>query len=127
MQVPSWIARLIDRTGNIPFPVLLDGAMGTELQRRGLAVDGCAAEWNLSHPEETVSVHSSYINSGSRVVLANTFGADRLNLGRYKIENLQCDIVCAAIRLARLAAGPDGPVAAVRAAACGGFLTTQRL
>lgn len=61
-------------------PILTDGAWGTEMQRRGLAPGACPDEWNLSHPEEVEAVARSYVQAGSRIILTNTFGANRFVL-----------------------------------------------
>ncbi len=59
--------------------VLIDGATGTELQRRGVPMDMVA--WSgaavLSHPDIVRETHEDYIRSGSRVIIANTFGSTR--------------------------------------------------
>ena len=59
--------------------VLLDGATGTELQRRGVAMDKIA--WSgaavLTHPQTVREVHEDYIRAGAEVVISNTFGSTR--------------------------------------------------
>ena len=63
--------------------VLLDGAMGTELQRRGVPMDDIA--WSgaavLSHPELVRATHVDYVRAGARVIITNTFGSTRQMLG----------------------------------------------
>lgn len=56
-------------------PTLLDGAMGTELQRRGvkLPLPLWSAEANLTHPEIVLSIHQEYVNAGADVITTNTF------------------------------------------------------
>ena len=54
----------------------LDGGFGTELQKRGLKPGEKPAEWNVTHPEEVAAVHQSYVDAGSDIIYANTFGAD---------------------------------------------------
>jgi 5-methyltetrahydrofolate--homocysteine methyltransferase len=61
-------------------PVLADGAWGTELQKRGLAVGASPDLWNLEHPELVAAVAQSYVDAGSRVILTNTFRANRAAL-----------------------------------------------
>lgn len=61
-------------------PVLTDGAWGTQLQQRGLAPGECPDAWNLTHPERVEEVARAYAEAGSRVILTNTFGANRLRL-----------------------------------------------
>ena len=82
--------------------VLLDGAMGTVLQQRGLAAGGQPELLNLTEPELIKSVYREYIQAGSQVIYANTFGANGL-----KLANTGCSVekvVGAAVRLAKEAA-----------------------
>lgn len=62
--------------------VLLDGAMGTMLQKNGLKLGGIPEELNFEHPELITKIHSEYIKSGADIVYTNTFGANR-----YKLEH----------------------------------------
>jgi methionine synthase I (cobalamin-dependent) len=62
-------------------PVITDGAWGTELQARGLGLGEFPDAWNLTHPERVAEVARAYVDAGSRVILTNTFGANRLRLG----------------------------------------------
>lgn len=89
--------------------LLLDGAMGTVLQQRGLPPGGQPELLNLTDPELICSVHRSYVEAGSQVVYANTFGANRLKLKRsgHSVE----EIISAGVRLARKAAGTSTFVA----------------
>lgn len=61
--------------------VVFDGAFGTELQKRGLRPGEHPEEWNITHKDEVIDVHKSYILAGADVINANTFGANRLNFG----------------------------------------------
>jgi len=61
-------------------PVLTDGAWGTQLQARGLPPGQLPDLWNLTHPEQVAEVAQAYVQAGSRVILTNTFGANRLRL-----------------------------------------------
>ena len=62
------------------FPVVLDGANGTELQKRGYDGSVCAEKWVLEHPEVMQELQQGYIDAGSRVIYAPTFGANRAKL-----------------------------------------------
>lgn len=64
-------------------PVLTDGAWGTELQRQGLAPGEPADLWNTAYPDRVESVARAYVDAGSRIILTNTFGANRIALERY--------------------------------------------
>ncbi|MFA6543199.1 MAG: homocysteine S-methyltransferase family protein [Limisphaerales bacterium] len=61
-------------------PVVTDGAWGTQLQARGLAVGEFPDAWNLTHPGSVEEVARGYVEAGSRVILTNTFGANRIRL-----------------------------------------------
>lgn len=61
-------------------PVVIDGAWGTQLQARGLAVGEFPDVWNLTRPEAVEAVARGYVEAGSRVILTNTFGSNRIRL-----------------------------------------------
>ncbi len=63
--------------------VLLDGAMGTNLYKRGLPAGVCVEEWNMAHPEVFLGVQNEYIEAGSDVIYAPTFSANRVSLSNY--------------------------------------------
>jgi 5-methyltetrahydrofolate--homocysteine methyltransferase len=65
------------RSGRV---LLMDGAMGTELQRAGLSPTECGEIWNLTHPEQVQAIHRAYANAGAEVLLTNTFQASRSHL-----------------------------------------------
>lgn len=97
--------------------LLCDGAMGTELQRRGLKVGDCPEEYNLTHPEIIQAIHKDYLNAGSDIVETNTFGANRLRLKFYGLEDKVREINSAAVNNAKLVcpknlfiAGSVGPL-----------------
>ena len=71
----------------IRFPLILDGATGTELQKRGYTGESCAEQWVLEHPETIREVQRGYLDAGSRVVYAPTFGANRQKLEERGIMN----------------------------------------
>ena len=86
--------------------LILDGAMGTVLQQRGLPAGGVPELLNLTNPELLKEVYRSYAQAGSQVVYANTFGANALKLARtgHGVE----EIVSAAISVARDAVKDNG-------------------
>ena len=61
--------------------VILDGAMGTMLQAAGMKMGETPEMLNITHPELLVSIHEQYLNAGSDVIYANTFGGNA-----YKLE-----------------------------------------
>ena len=52
----------------IRFPLILDGATGTELQKRGYKGDVSAEQWVLEHPESIIDVQTGYVAVGSQVL-----------------------------------------------------------
>lgn len=60
--------------------LILDGAMGTQIQQRGLALGQVPETFNIERSEVIEDIHRAYIEAGSHVVTANTFGANRLKL-----------------------------------------------
>ena len=69
------------------FPLILDGATGTELQKRGYTGDVCAEQWTLEHPEAIIDIQCGYVDSGSQVLYTPTFGANRRKLEEHGIFN----------------------------------------
>ncbi len=65
--------------------VLLDGATGTELVKKGLPKGVCPELWIYEHPEAINSLHRDYRDAGSRIVYAPTFGANRFKLEEFSL------------------------------------------
>lgn len=86
--------------------VLLDGAMGTVLQQRGLPPGGCPELLNLTRPELLEEIHRDYIAAGSQVIYANTFGANALKLAH--TGKSVDEVVSAAVAIAKRAAAGTG-------------------
>ncbi|MBQ2996411.1 MAG: homocysteine S-methyltransferase family protein [Oscillibacter sp.] len=82
--------------------IILDGAMGTVLQQRGLPAGGVGELLNLTDPDLLRSVYREYIDAGSQIIFANTFGANGRKMAStgYSVE----EIITAAIRVAKEAA-----------------------
>ncbi len=74
-----------------------DGGMGTLLQAKGLKAGEKPEEWNLTHPDIITEIHLDYLNAGSNIISANTFGANCLKYDNYK------QLIAAAIKNARQA------------------------
>lgn len=91
--------------------LLLDGAMGTQLQQKGLEPGGRPELFSLTCPRLVEQIHREYLAAGSRVVYANTFGASQGKLAGsgHTVE----EVVRASVRLARQAAGAAGGWAAL--------------
>ena len=91
-------------------PATTDGAWGTQLQRLGLTVGDCPDAWNLTHPEKVEQVARGYVGAGSRVILTNTFGANRFVLERYGLADRAADIVRAGVEISLRAASGKAKV-----------------
>lgn len=61
--------------------IVFDGAMGTMLQKAGLPLGELPEEWNIKNAEEIFKIHTAYLDSGSDVITANTFGANVFKFG----------------------------------------------
>ena len=68
-------------------PVVLDGAIGTELQARGLEPGECPDAWNLSHPDAVEAVARAYVEAGSDIILTNTFRSNRVALAGHGLAD----------------------------------------
>ena len=87
----------------------LDGAMGTELQLRGLQPGDVPELWNLTRPRDVQAIHAAYFEAGADIVYANTFGA---NPAKYHGDAPLRDVIGAAIANAR-AVAPAGKFVAL--------------
>ena len=86
-------------------PVLTDGAWGTELQARGIKPGEMPDLWNLSHPDRVEEVARAYVDAGSRIILTNTFRANRIAFaGRSEVERI-AEINRAGVEISKRAAG----------------------
>ena len=83
----------------------LDGAMGTQLQTRGLMPGETPELWNLTRPDDVRAVHEAYFAAGADAVYANTFGA---NPAKYHGEAPLADVVAAGVAIAKEAAAAAG-------------------
>lgn len=81
--------------------VLCDGAMGTALYGRGVFLNKCFDELNLTQPELVRSVHEEYLQAGAEIIETNTFGANRFRLQRFGLQDQTRAINQAGARLAR--------------------------
>jgi 5-methyltetrahydrofolate--homocysteine methyltransferase len=87
--------------------LLMDGGMGTELQRAGILEGECYELWNLTHPDRVRAIHQSHVNAGAKVLLTNTFQANPNALERHGLKQRLDEINQAAISVARSVSGPD--------------------
>ena len=85
-------------------PVLCDGAMGTLLYAKGIFINRCYDELNVSQPELIRAVHHDYLQAGAEIIETNTFGANSFRLARHSIADQVRDINLAGAQVAREAA-----------------------
>lgn len=85
--------------------LILDGAMGTMLQARGLKPGGCPEQMNLDAPEVVAGVHREYAKAGARILVTNTFGGTRTKLTHYGLEDRVHEINVRGVELARQVIG----------------------
>src|SRR5262249_6922610 len=90
---------------------LFDGAMGTMLYSRGIYINRCYDELNLTNSDLVLNVHRDYVKAGADIVESNTYGANRIKLAGYGLEDKIADINITGVRLAREAAGNRAYVA----------------
>ncbi len=83
---------------------VLDGAMGTMLYAKGVFVNVCYDELNLTHPTLVKEVHEAYVRAGAEIVETNTFGANPVKLSSFGLADETEEINKAAARLANDAA-----------------------
>ncbi|HZN12205.1 MAG TPA: homocysteine S-methyltransferase family protein, partial [Blastocatellia bacterium] len=81
-----------------------DGAMGTMLYAKGVYINRCYDELNLSGPDLVLGVHREYVKAGAEIIETNTYGASRLKLAQQGLDDRLAEINLAAARLARQAA-----------------------
>lgn len=67
--------------------MIMDGATGSNLQKRGMPIGVCPEEWILSHPEICTELQREFLESGSDIILAPTFTANRIKLEEYGLED----------------------------------------
>jgi methionine synthase / methylenetetrahydrofolate reductase(NADPH) len=84
-------------------PVLADGAMGTVLYARGIFINRCYDELNLSDPSLILSIHEEYLQAGAEILETNTFGANKFRLTRHGLASKVAEINSAGVKLARQA------------------------
>ena len=93
----------------IKLPMILDGAMGTMLQRSGMKPGTIPETLNITDPETVAAIHRAYFRAGSRIVYANTFGANSLKLkdSGYSLR----EVIAAGVRIAKECAAEAGGLA----------------
>ncbi len=86
------------------FPLISDGAWGTQLQNLGLTPGQCPDSWNLSHPDKVKKVARCYVEAGSQIILTNTFRSNRIALEEYGLADHTLEINRKGVEISRQAA-----------------------
>ena len=85
-------------------PILCDGAMGTLLYSKGVFINRCYDELNVSQPELIRSIHHEYLQAGAEIIETNTFGGNAFRLARHSLADRVTEICLAGARIGREAA-----------------------
>ena len=88
-------------------PLILDGAMGTELITRGIQVGACNEYLNIESADIISDIHHAYLLAGSDAIITNTFGANKYTLARHGFAEEAARINKAGAELARRVAGEE--------------------
>ncbi|HEY3057201.1 MAG TPA: homocysteine S-methyltransferase family protein, partial [Thermoanaerobaculia bacterium] len=80
---------------------LFDGAMGTMLYAKGVFINKCYDELNLRSPEMVLEVHKQYVRAGAEILETNTYGANRVKLRSFGIDEELREINIAGAQVAR--------------------------
>lgn len=91
--------------------IVADGAMGTMLYSKGIFINRCFDELNVSAPHLVKEIHQEYVKAGAEVLESNTFGGNRVRLRAFGLAEKLRPINEAGVRLAREAAGERAFVA----------------
>ena len=95
----------------LTFPMILDGATGTELQKHGFGGGDCPEAWTLEHPDVIREIQRAYVEAGSNVIYAPTFGANRIKLEAHGLSHAVEDFNLRLVALSRDAAAGKALVA----------------
>jgi len=107
---PAELRTLLERG-----PLMTDGGMGTSLIAAGAPVEACLEELNVTDPQAVGRVHAGFVDAGARMMLTNTFGANRYRLERHGLGSKVRELCSAGVALARdagaeIVAGSMGPL-----------------
>lgn len=91
--------------------LILDGATGSVLRKRGMPVGVSTEAWVYDHPEVIVDLQRAYVDAGSDIVYAPTFSANRIGLGLHGMEHRLRELNLGLVKLSREAAGGRALVA----------------
>lgn len=92
--------------------LVLDGAMGTMLQAKGLQPGSCPEIANITQPKWIEEIHHAYVQAGADIIQTNTFGGNALKLEEYGLKHRLEEINTAGVVIAKSIAGNKSLVAA---------------
>ncbi|MDI6807701.1 MAG: homocysteine S-methyltransferase family protein [Candidatus Eisenbacteria bacterium] len=101
--------------------LLLDGAMGSLLQGKGIDPEVCLEELNISRPELIEEIHKQYLMAGADILTTNTLGGTRIKLSEYGLGNKVFEVNFEGVRIAKKAASGNA-YAALSVGPTGKFL-----
>src|SRR6056297_1215660 len=87
--------------------LMFDGAMGTMLYDKGIFVNQCFENTNLTAPETVLEIHSEMAAAGAQALTTNSFGANPIRLANYSLQHKTIEINRKAAELARTVAGEE--------------------
>ena len=91
--------------GKFSFPLLLDGATGTNLMRAGMPSGVCVEKWICDNPAPLMKLQRAYAEAGSMAVMAPSFGANRVKLAAYGLADKVSEINAKLVSISREAVG----------------------
>ncbi len=86
-------------------PIFLDGSTGSELVKRGLPAGACPEQWVIENPDAIRDLHSKYAAAGCDIILACTFGANRIKLADHGLSHAVDEMNEQLVRISRPAVG----------------------
>jgi len=82
--------------------LILDGAMGTQLQEKNILQTGESPDYlNVTHKRDIQDIHKSYLQAGADIIVTNTFGANRIKLSEFGLADKVYEINYKAVELAK--------------------------
>ena len=85
--------------------VILDGAMGTNLFKKGLISGECPESWNTENPEKISEIHEGFVDAGSDIIVTNTFGGNQFRLKLHQLESKVKELNIAGAQIAKECSG----------------------
>src|SRR3954468_20555000 len=109
---PTTLTRAAELRKQLQSKIMVaDGAMGTMLYSKGIFINRCFDELNLSSPQLVREIHAEYVKAGAEILESNTFGGNRVRLTAFGLGEKLCAINQTGVRMAREAAGEKAFVA----------------